>query len=222
MILRHLEDEGITEILDVGAGDGWLGGELRREVFPGARLTCWDREYAGEAGLTFGNEATFVADRPKGRFDLVMLMDVLEHVDDDAGFLRALSEDNSRDGTWFLVCVPAWDALYCSHDATFTHRRRYSPGELGEVLRTAGLEVVRDGDMFQTLLVPRALRVLVESVAGTRRQSREPKSLSWSNGEVLARTAEKFFMAEAKSNLALRRLGVRVPGLSTWALCRRG
>ena len=57
---------------------------------------------------------------------VILLMDVLEHVDDDVGLLRAYAEP-ARPGTRFIVSVPAFSWLWSAHDEFLEHRRRYTP-----------------------------------------------------------------------------------------------
>jgi len=57
--------------------------------------------------------------------DLVMLNDVLEHVDDDVGLLRSLVSA-MRPGAHLLLTVPADRQLWSEHDVSFGHFRRYT------------------------------------------------------------------------------------------------
>lgn len=77
-----------------------------------------------------------------GDFDAVLALDVIEHLDDDVGFLRE-AKRLCAPGAAFVVAVPAFQQLWSQHDETFQHRRRYSASQLRETLRAAGLEVER-------------------------------------------------------------------------------
>ncbi len=74
------------------------------------------------------------------RFDLILMTDVLEHLDDEAGALRALRA-RLCPGGWLLMTVPAMPWLWSDHDVTHHHRRRYGAKELRTLLRGAGLDV---------------------------------------------------------------------------------
>jgi SAM-dependent methyltransferase len=87
-----------------------------------------------------------------GHFDLVCLLDVLEHIDDDrAGLARAgrLLKPTGR----LLVTVPAYAWLWSAHDDAHHHRRRYTAGMLRQRVRESGLTVARLG-YFNSLLFP--------------------------------------------------------------------
>ncbi|MGH7838540.1 MAG: class I SAM-dependent methyltransferase, partial [Candidatus Binataceae bacterium] len=74
------------------------------------------------------------------RFDLVLMTDVLEHLDDPAGALRAV-HTRLKPAAWLLLTVPALPRLWSEHDLTHHHRRRYRVAELRGILIGAGFGV---------------------------------------------------------------------------------
>lgn len=89
------------------------------------------------------------------RFDLVAMLDVLEHIDDDLSSLGALRERLATKGT-ILVTVPAHAWLWSDHDEIHHHKRRYSQDSLRTVMETAGLKITDIG-YFNSLLFPLAI-----------------------------------------------------------------
>ena len=87
-------------------------------------------------------------------FDLIAMLDVLEHIDDDVGSLKALGAKLADDGR-LLVTVPALPFLWSSHDELHHHKRRYTRSSLSSVAKAAGLEIERVG-YFNSLLFPLA------------------------------------------------------------------
>jgi SAM-dependent methyltransferase len=85
-------------------------------------------------------------------FDLVAMLDVLEHVDDDVGSLKAVAERLVRGGRLVLT-VPAYRFLWSRHDELHHHKRRYRKEGLLAVARAAGLEP-EYVSYFNTLLFP--------------------------------------------------------------------
>lgn len=69
---------------------------------------------------------------------VVLLMDVLEHIDDDVSFLSGLV-DRMEPGAHLLITVPANPSLWSRHDDAFGHHRRYTMDSLPRVW--AGLPV---------------------------------------------------------------------------------
>jgi SAM-dependent methyltransferase len=74
------------------------------------------------------------------RFDLVVMTDVLEHLDDERGSLRAARESLKPNGN-LLMTVPALSWLWSEHDATHHHRRRYRAIELRRLLEDCGFVI---------------------------------------------------------------------------------
>jgi SAM-dependent methyltransferase len=104
-------------------------------------------------------------DAEPGRYDLVALLDVLEHIDDDRAALRALGRTLTPTGR-LLISVPAMPWLWSHHDEIHHHKRRYTRTTLGSVVEDAGLRVHSIGH-FNTLLFPVAVaQRLLQRVTG--------------------------------------------------------
>ncbi len=67
--------------------------------------------------------------RPWTEFDVILLADVLEHVEHDAAFLQGII-DAMRPGATLVITVPAHRWLWSAHDAALGHYRRYRSEEL--------------------------------------------------------------------------------------------
>lgn len=78
-------------------------------------------------------------DRP---FDAAVMVNVLEHIEDDLGTLRRLRE-LLRPGGAVCLFVPAGPWLFGSLDRAVHHVRRYRRRELDHVVRAAGFEVAK-------------------------------------------------------------------------------
>lgn len=89
------------------------------------------------------------------RYDLIALLDVLEHIDEDDASLRALGARLAPQGR-ILLTVPAAPWLWSDHDVLHHHKRRYTHEGLLEVVRAAGLKVEVSG-YFNSLLFPLAV-----------------------------------------------------------------
>ncbi len=76
----------------------------------------------------------------EGPFDLVGAFDVIEHIDDDVGSVKALA-DATKDGGYLLFSVPAYQWMWSHHDEINHHKRRYTVPRLRKVLEDAGLEI---------------------------------------------------------------------------------
>src|SRR5580704_7297161 len=75
-----------------------------------------------------------------GQYDLVILFDVLEHIERQEEFLDAI-KFLAKEGGHVLVNVPALQDLYSQYDRRAGHLRRYSLEELGRLVSAQGLQV---------------------------------------------------------------------------------
>ena len=99
-------------------------------------------------------------------FDLICLMDVLEHIPQDCDALARL-RTLLRPGGTILITVPAYPWMWGPHDAHLHHHRRYTPNSVARACGSAGLGVARI-TFFNTLLFPFALVArLLERLRGT-------------------------------------------------------
>jgi len=87
-----------------------------------------------------------------GWAEVVLLLDVIEHVDDDVATLGA-ARAGIGEGGLLVVTVPAYRWLWSGHDEVLGHRRRYTAGELRAAVERAGFAVLRVS-YFNTLLFP--------------------------------------------------------------------
>lgn len=74
-------------------------------------------------------------------FDIILALDILEHVDDDMKVLNEISRI-SKNGAIVVLHVPAFMFLWCDHDIAVDHKRRYVAGELKKRLTQAGFSVM--------------------------------------------------------------------------------
>jgi hypothetical protein len=117
------------------------------------------------------------------------------------------------------VTVPAWPGLYGAHDVRLRHRRRYAPAAARSLLRGAGLEVRADGGLFTTLLAARCAQIARERLVPA---ARPPADLgAWRAGAAATALVRRVLACDAWLSSVGSRLGITVPGLSYWALCRR-
>jgi SAM-dependent methyltransferase len=151
-VLRCLSDRSPERILDVGAGSGFFSKMLLRDTAVKS-ATCVDPAYSGDwCEDHFGKPLAFCRASGSGDADLVLLMDVLEHVDDDVALLRHYVA-TARSGTRFILSVPAFSWLRGGHDQFLHHRRRYTLPELLQVAAAAGLRPVT-GFYFFAVIFP--------------------------------------------------------------------
>lgn len=182
LTLRLLEDLGVrapATVLD--AGCGW-----------GVTLAALEARGYRSIGLDISRSALEQLDRPERHLveadlsqrlepplapsDVVLALDVIEHLDDDRGAVNNLAA-MVRPGGILILSVPALPQLFSEFDAVQGHRRRYTPETLRAAFADSGLALERHF-WWGSWLVP-----------ALRRQRARPRALP---GEPAAETYRRY------------------------------
>jgi len=157
LIERKAKLPSEARILEIGCGTGHNVLMLRQfgqvdaiEIDAGAREVA-----SARLGIEVGSAPLpGLPGVPDGAYDMVAILDVLEHVEADVEALRNIAR-KLKPGGRILVTVPAHSWMWSAHDVVNHHCRRYTKNGLAEVVRQAGLKL----DLltyFNSLLFPLA------------------------------------------------------------------
>jgi SAM-dependent methyltransferase len=157
LIQRKIAPPKDARILEIGCGTGHNVLMLRQfgqvdavEIDADARAVASKR-----LGQAVGNAP--LPDLPgvaEGVYDLVALLDVLEHVEDDQAALASIAR-RLKPGGKILLTVPAHPWMWSAHDVANHHHRRYTKRTLSEAIGKAGLRI-ETMSYFNSLLFPLA------------------------------------------------------------------
>jgi SAM-dependent methyltransferase len=84
--------------------------------------------------------------------DMVAMLDVLEHVEDDAASLKTV-HSLLKTGGYLVLTVPAFPSLWSYHDKQRHHHRRYTKQQLRALCLAAGFTIEKFS-YYNTLLFP--------------------------------------------------------------------
>lgn len=203
----------IDGILDIGAGSGFFTRYLLQRT-PAAVGTCVDTGYPCDWDEVFcGKPLHFRRACGETRANLVLLMDVLEHGDDDSALLAQYAAKVAG-GARFLITVPAFKWLWSEHDVFLEHRRRYSREDLVTAVAKAGLTVLHSSYFFGLVL---PLAVATRLPSRLHRQRLRPAKSQLRNHGWLTNTALSALCRLELPALRFNRLG----GLSVFCLAAK-
>lgn len=152
---RFLPAVPSRRILDIGSGSGSMLLLLRRfGSVCGIETDPALVRHARSQNLDIVVK-DFPREVPEGRFDVVTLFDVLEHLEDDRSALGAIHRLMAEDGTLFIT-VPALPWMYSTYDEAAGHYRRYERRQLRRRLLDSGFRLLHLTH-FNTLLMPLAV-----------------------------------------------------------------
>lgn len=170
---RLLSNSSTSIILDVGAGSGFFSKNLLAKT-TAAVAWCVDISYAKDSDeIHSGKHVHFRRSVDKVDADLVLLMDVLEHVDDDIALLTEYVK-KVPSGAKFIISVPAFQLLWSDHDVFLEHKRRYRLNQIEDVARKSGL-IVESGAYYFGFTFPIAAIIrIIKNIF--RNPKQQPKS----------------------------------------------
>lgn len=150
---KYLRKEALT--FDIGGGNGYTTGQMASEGYPMALLepspaACQNAKKRGLQVICGTLEQKTVIN---DSLEQLLLLDVLEHIEDDESFLRTMYCKLTSGGR-VLLTVPAFQQLWSSEDDEARHYRRYRLENLKNVAQKAGFEVVYSNYFFEFLFFP--------------------------------------------------------------------
>lgn len=207
-----LDGSESKKILDIGAGSAFFSRHLLINT-PAEEAWCVDTSYAADSDEAEGSKPLYLR-RSVDQLDadLVLLMDVLEHVDDDVGLLASYVAKVPV-GATFLISVPAFQFLWSGHDEFLEHKRRYTLQQLEKVVRDAGLSVKQGVYYFGGVFpIAAGLRLAKSKV----NQEQAPQSQLQAHGWLVNNSLK----AICNFELPLMKLN-RAAGLTAFCLARK-
>jgi hypothetical protein len=207
-----------TRYADIGSGDLYFARRLRR--LTEAPICAIDTNYTEphtEPQITTYVEISQVR---SASIDCALLMDVIEHVEDDVGLLRQ-TDRILTSGARVVITAPAHAFLWSEHDTFLKHYRRYSHGLLRAAVRRAGFEISELFYFFGLPFLARAATVGFGSVGMGRHNSGVVGRWPYPDDHLSTRTLRTILNADFRMS---RRLGdglLAGLGLSICTVCRR-
>lgn len=230
LVRRHVALGPQTIAVDIGCGDTFVVEQLaaeHRDALFYAVDTAFTAELVERYRARLNNPRILpfpsleaIAPPILRPASLILLMDVIEHVEHDRRFLADLRSRPYIDlRTKFLITVPAYQSLFCSHDTFLGHYRRYSNRSLRRLLESSGFRVLDIGYFFSSLVPIRLLQMAKERVIGMKPDNDTSGLVTWNGSETTAALMRTLLAFDARVSLVLTKLGVRLPGLSNYAIC---
>ncbi|AHM60062.1 type 11 methyltransferase [Flammeovirgaceae bacterium 311] len=227
----HKPEGGGVQVLDIGCGDLFFCSNLAKKVKGAAiiavdtaldqeELLALNKQYSRDNIRVFQNLEDVTGSLQEA--EVIFLLDVLEHIPDDAAFLEKLRlYPFITENTVLVITTPAFQSLFSSHDVFLDHYRRYSSESLSRVLKKSGFRILKNGYFFFSLLPVRLLQTVWEKLRPGAAQRSETDAAAWKGGLLSTRLFQNMLLLDYKISALLGRAGIRIAGLSTYAICKR-
>ncbi len=201
-----------VNVLDLGSGDCWFAEQLLPCLPLGSTITCCDINFSDiDLDEPIATGITKVRDLPSGIFDIIVLLDVIEHVADDFGFLKVNVHSKLNEGGTVLISVPAHPSLFSEHDEFLGHHRRYTRRQLLDLVSKISTPK-QNGYLFVSLALARYFqRLLPKKLNG-----KQSGVGAWTSGRFLTVLVTLLLSLDALASIALRAFHIHLPGLTVW------
>ena len=210
-ILKELAKLGINgNVLDIGCGDSYFDFQLLKQN-PDLNVYGVDINLEKEFDEENIHAFNSLNHLPNIKFDFIIMMDVLEHIENDKGYLKDILEYLSSNGTIFIT-VPAFMSLYSLHDEELKHFRRYNHDQLSKIIEYAGLNEINWSYFYFSLIIGRLL---------TKNQTKNLGGWAKPNDSIITKSITKLLNIDFRILRTLSNLGIHIPGLSLMSICKK-
>ena len=212
----------VDRIVDIGSGDAFV---IHTLVERGMAKEYYaiDIEYTDEVILQLkqnNNNSNVVYLQNIGEYfkkytsdasTLFLCMDVLEHLENEKVILDNLKHNPNN---YYFFAVPAFQSVFSSHDVLLGHYRRYTLSQLEKLLVDNQFTIIEKGYYFSTLLLFRNLDKILK-------KDKDASIDNWEGGKMKTKIINTVLAVDFKFSLILKKLGLTIPGLSTYCLCKK-
>jgi len=218
-VLSILRKYILNTVVDIGAGDRFFISKLRPFIS--------GEVYAVDVGYNQKSEViddihclNNTLDIPKlNGGGAIIMMDVLEHIENDKSFLNEILEKVSKDDLVFIT-VPAFQQLFSNHDVFLKHHRRYNKKQLLALLHSCNLNVEKCHYFYASLFFARRVSLLFKKEKSV---DNEVGIGGWnfSDKHIITRIIYTILNIDFRICSFFAKFNIYLPGLSLLAVCRK-
>ncbi|MCL2154466.1 MAG: class I SAM-dependent methyltransferase [Leptospirales bacterium] len=214
-ILNIVKRYSLGSVADIGAGDRFFTSRLSSFI-PGA-------VYAVDAGYSKKSETidrvhcfNDISELPKLNDNTaIILMDVLEHIQDEAVFFKEILDKIPAGGLIFIT-VPAFQFLFSNHDVFLKHHRRYNKKQLLALIHSQSICIEKSHYFYASLFFARLLLKKIKTA--------KPAGIGYwnfSEEHIITRFIYVILNIDFHICAFFARFHIYLPGLSLLAICRK-
>jgi len=215
-LLSILRKYILNTVVDIGAGDRFFISKLR--PFISGEAYAIDVGYNQKSEIIDGIHClNNTLDIPKlNGSGAIIMMDVLEHIENDKSFLNEILEKISKE-TIVFITVPAFQHLFSNLDTFLKHYRRYNRQQLLTLIHSCNLNLEKCHYFYVSLFFARWASLLfrkkqVDKVLG---------GWNFSDKHIITRLIYVILNIDFWICTFFAKFNIYLPGLSLLAICKK-
>ena len=206
--------------LDIGAGNGIISRSIGPNLWAGATL-CWDLVDSAYLDDNVDVDYSLYREIPsEAKYDLIVAIDVVEHVENDDKFIDVLLQHLNPSGL-ILICVPAFQFLWSRHDVFLGHYRRYRLKRLVRLFGKDELRIIDKGYLYVLLFPVVALVRMLNSLINHYLHARSSEQSDLQVYTPLLNASLRLIMILELGFLRLFPIASHYFGVSAYILCKK-
>jgi len=229
LLKKHSKLNGLN-IIDIGCGDTFfletLSSRLKNCNYYGVD-TAFDNELISFLKKRLSDKNIKLSknisklEKDNTKADIVFLLDVIEHLEDDLGFLTTIKDSATfTNNTLLFITVPAFNLLYISRDKWLGHYRRYTLKGLKNILTKSNLRVMHSGYFFTNLFIARFINSLIEKIIKPD-LNKITGIGNWKERKLIDTFIKNSLVIDFRIFSIFKYFGFNIPGLSCFAICKK-
>jgi SAM-dependent methyltransferase len=213
-VLKQLRHKNLHNVADIGVNDMYY--TKKAKEFADGKIYAVDVFFPenGETrdGIFCIND---IKKLPDNELDRIIMMDVLEHIENDKIFFDVIV-NKLKNGGIMLITVPAWQFLFSAHDVKSLHYRRYNRKQLLALLKHNEIKTEKCHYFYTSLFLARLAFISKKDKFGGN-------DIGWKYSEknIMTIIVKTVLDIDFWINKILDKIGVHLPGLSLIAVCRK-
>jgi hypothetical protein len=212
----------VQRIVDIGGGDAFVINSLYANNFAGEYFAidiAYTPDVIAQLKVNYNNSPITYLNSLEEYIEkyndnvptLFLCMDVLEHLDNEGVILSHLT---SNPHNYYFFSVPAFQSVFSSHDVLLGHYRRYTLSGFKSMLSSYGFTIQKKGYYFTSLLILRWLEKLLK-------KDKKESIDNWEGTKRKTAIINNVLTLDFKTTTLLGKMGITVPGLSCYCLCKK-
>jgi SAM-dependent methyltransferase len=213
-VLNNLKHKTLYNIADIGVNDMYY--TKKAKTFVDGNVYAVDIFFPENGMVKDGIYCINSIEKlPDNELDGIIMMDVLEHIENDKTFFNIVVNKLKGNGT-LLITVPAWQFLFSVHDTKSQHYRRYNRKQLLKLLEHKDISVEKSHYFYTSLFFARLLFIFRKDKFGGN-------DIGWKYSEkhIITKAVKLVLDIDFWINKILDKIGIHLPGLSLMAVCRK-